>query len=331
MSGALGYYAAANLLNYGTTSLENKDGKGKWLWENDPGYRLTPQIAPGVFWSSMSPGDIRPARDFGVQTAANTQSLAAGAKDIPRNVVNELLGTIPLLNPIFQLAGKSPYLTTRGDLGTGGADTANPVSTGQTLVGAGIQRMQGRPDATPWGQAAAKDVASLGGQRVRFETPHQEKLGTHLGQLAAEARAADPMTFKAPQTPEERQTKQAEDALIADVRAGKPGAKEAVKALPNTAQQKSVTERAAYTDDNAHAILTQPLPALATAYQKMTPAERAQPAHAINAGTAKFASTKTPTYKEAVLRRFDEAIAAEKVDAARARLKLQKDWLSKLP
>ena len=170
MSGPLGWYLFANLLNYGTTSIQD-DKKGKWLWENDEGHRLTPQIAPGVFWSNSSPGDSRPARDTGVQTALNDGDWVAGAKDIPRNLLNEMLGAIPLADPAFNLVGKSPYVGRSDQLVPSGAADVNPVSTGGNVTAAIVERLLDTEEQTSWGQAAAQDVAGLVGQRLIFERP----------------------------------------------------------------------------------------------------------------------------------------------------------------
>ena len=317
IAGILAAVGIANYLRTGKMTPKGVPIGGLYLHDDKDGNAVYSDVADLIgARGAMRVGGLDAslkARPGEVANAAGKQALSTWA--------GPALGPIPTFG-IEAMTGVNPHGIYSLGPGTGPGKTVENIKQGAKQLNPLVANLTSENTGIS---------AQLGKFAPRTVSPYQQKLGTHLGQLAAEARAADPVTFKAPQTPEERQTKQAEDSIISDLRAGKPGAKEAVKALPSTSRQKAVTERAAYVDDNAHAILTQPLPALATAYQKMTPAERAQPAHAINAGTPTYPSTKTLTYKEAVLRRFDEAIAAEKVDAARARLKLQKDWLSKLP
>lgn len=228
MSGAVGAYLAANLLNYAATS-GDEDGP-KWLWDNAPGHRSTPFVLPGVYWTNMAPGDSRPARITGAQTALNDKSLAAGAADVPRNITNEITSTIPLLNPIFQLSGHSPYLTRNNMLMPSQPEEINPVSVGQQTVKAGLQHLRGNKDAEPMGQAAAKDVAMAAGERIAFQNRAQE----------AKARAIE---------------EKADLALALRKNPKAPELLERLKQLPET-ERATIQKRATFKDDDAYKLLT---------------------------------------------------------------------------
>lgn len=161
--GALGIYAMMNAINYGNTKVQL--GKGRFMFDNDPGHKFDIWIAPGWHLSNFDPSLSRAARVLGAITALNTEGgaaekIKAGASDIGRESINEAVGTMNAGLRIILAAGlrKIPYFTKSGDLMKARKSWWYPFGIGQDMV---ETAMGDSPDASDYTRSGIKTAARV--------------------------------------------------------------------------------------------------------------------------------------------------------------------------
>lgn len=93
-SGAVGWYTAANLVNYATT--------GHFMWQNPSGHRLQLALSHGLYLTTSGPEMTRTLRLAGVNFGANNESynMLSDVSQIPRQFINEGLS---MIHPFWRL------------------------------------------------------------------------------------------------------------------------------------------------------------------------------------------------------------------------------------
>jgi hypothetical protein len=102
----------------------------------------------------------RAARLTGGKTAAQKGSGTTVAKDIPREAINETLGSLsPGLRFVFAAAGRTPYIGPSGYMTKAHAGDYSPLGIGRDVISAGDERK-------PLGPALKKTAAGYLGVRL---------------------------------------------------------------------------------------------------------------------------------------------------------------------
>lgn len=220
LSGALGYYLSANAMQYGLTSL--RDGKGKWMWDNDGGHKMDVNLGHNWYLSNLDPGLARAARTLFVKDFANERGTKgydtkAAAVDAlgktPVSAWNEVMSVIlPSVQALAALTtGHTLQYNGRGETYKAHPENIIPVPVGQRT----IQAIRSGKDV---GDAATSDLtAAATGARVTKVT--DTKPTSRALDVARES------SFHSSQsaTPEQQAKWKQEGAIIDALRGGDHG------------------------------------------------------------------------------------------------------------